>query len=207
MPSIRILYIDDEPREAQHIAELLDQPNSIEVTCALPKQNLVDNVDKANPPDLFLVDYILDMVPEGEPPASYKGTTLSAVIKGLAEDYPVVLLTRPSFAGSTNRWSILTQFGQLIDEMLYKDVLNNADGLSDVRKILRSLALGYQELGTIYFLVGKSNSPLGTVQKAYSDAVTNMRNNIDGAEIIEEDYADEFAIGLARKIAEHKEVS
>lgn len=101
------------------------------------------------------------------------------------------------FAWKNHRWHPLQplSFDLKVPHSIHQKANRWIGNLSILRK--------NQELGTVYFLIGKAQSHSPAVQKAYSNAVTNMRD-LENVEIYEEDRAEEFARRIAQSIEQHK---
>lgn len=145
MTLIKVLYIDDDPNEVRRIKTLLETSGLFSIAGESPKYNISENIDVADLPDLFLIDYELSKPHDGNPPAQYSGTTLTAAIRDRANDYPVVLLTKRSILDPVKEQEHLSEL-QLIDQLLFKDSLNDLKSVNQTFNMLEGLARGYQKL-------------------------------------------------------------
>jgi len=101
----------------------------------------------ADPPDLFLIDYDLSMVPPGGELANYRGTTLVAELKARLPDRPVVLVTRPQIIEGSIHRGTRRQLLQLLrpsDDIIFKHEID--ESLDRVLHILRELVKGFRTL-------------------------------------------------------------
>ncbi len=145
---ITILYIDDDATELRRIKALLEASGRLRVVAEIPKASISANIESANLPNLFLIDYELSKIQDDNSSVDYNGTTLSAAIRGVANNWPVVLLSKKSLIDPGKRHEHLAEF-QLIDEIIYKDSLGDMDSLSRIVDLIVSLSEGYQRLRDI----------------------------------------------------------
>lgn len=91
---IKILVIDDNPDDRQGIADHLSDVPGIKALPAPPPADMDSRPLLAHNADLVLVDYQLSGREQGRPTASYKGSTLAAVLREKLPDHPILLMTR-----------------------------------------------------------------------------------------------------------------
>ncbi len=142
---IKVLYIEDDPKELRRIKMLLETSGALSITGVTPNKNINEAFDITNLPDLFLIDYELSKPQNDNPPALYSGTTLTAAIRDRANNYPVVLLTKRSILNPVKEQEHMREL-QLIDQLLFKDALNGQVSLNQTVAMLVELAKGYMRL-------------------------------------------------------------
>ena len=94
--------------------------------------------------DLYLVDYELDTRQGDQPIANYRGTTLTARLREVISDYPLVLLTRSYLPSWTSIHRVVTA-GATFDSVLFKDTDLRSSRQASYERLL-SLAHGYKDL-------------------------------------------------------------
>jgi CheY-like chemotaxis protein len=145
MTSIKVLYIDDDPEEVRRIKTLLETSGFLHIVGREPQYNIVENFDVNDLPDLFLIDYELSKPFGDNPPAQYSGITLTAAIRDVANNYPIVLLSKRSILDPVREQEHLDEL-QLIDQLLFKDSLTDRERLNQTVDLIVGLAKGYQIL-------------------------------------------------------------
>jgi len=147
MSDLMVYYIDDQSTDhARRYKERLDRAEGFE--CKLlppPEMAQLDELAAATP-DLFLVDYELNLVQEDGTKSPYQGSTLAAAIRERLPDCPIVLITRETILAHLDhqRRRQLVGHTQAYDEMILKESLD--DALEDTRQQLISIAEGFKQL-------------------------------------------------------------
>jgi CheY-like chemotaxis protein len=89
---VTVFLVDDDARERQQLATHLQKGSLINVVSVPPSAN-IDAVELDHP-DAVLIDYQLSGSQPGGRPATYKGSTLAAVLRAKLPNRPIILMTR-----------------------------------------------------------------------------------------------------------------
>ena len=140
----RVVLVEDEDRDSlRHTISALGG-GDIEVVAFPPPSDLdLTQVLRADG-DLYMVDYELDTRQPDESIANYRGTTLTARLRELISEYPIVLLTRSDLPSWTSARRAVT-VGATFDSVLFKDTDLRSSPEATYATLL-SLADGYREL-------------------------------------------------------------
>lgn len=140
--SVRVLLIDDESKEAERYAALLNRAGlKVEHRLPPPDMNVHALIDSAT--DLFLVDYELT-APRGEgQAASYRGWSLATELRQETNDRPIVLLTRTDLE-SWKRAKRNLEGSRIVDDVMFKTDITNDPGL--IARRLTSFVDGYSTI-------------------------------------------------------------
>ena len=103
--TFRVVLIEDEDRDSlRHTIQELGG-GDFEVVAFPPPSDLdLTQVLDADG-DLYMVDYELDTRQPDDSIANYRGTTLTARLRELISEYPIILLTRSELPSWTSRAS------------------------------------------------------------------------------------------------------
>ena len=105
----KVLYIDDEidepPRTAQAIRELLQSSCEFEINLRLPPKDFSELSDDL--PDVLIVDLDLSTAHIDGKPISYFGSTLAAEMRMRHSSCPIVLVTRRQFLNIEGKLQLL----------------------------------------------------------------------------------------------------
>ena len=140
----RLVIIEDEDRDSLRDTTQDLGGGRFEVVAFPPPSDLdLSQILGANG-DIYMVDYELDTRQPDESIANYRGTTLTARLREVISEYPIVLLTRSDLPSWTSARRAAT-VGATFDSVLFKDTdLRSSQEASCTR--LLSLAQGYKEL-------------------------------------------------------------
>lgn len=145
----KVLYIDDEidqpPRTAQKIKELLHVTGEFKVDLSPPPRNFSEL--SKNLPDVLIVDLDLSTAHVGDEPISYFGSTLAAEMRMRNPGCPIVLVTRPQFLTTGGILQILEESADLDLILLKDDIIKEPER---IRTKIQSLAEGFKALNTIH---------------------------------------------------------
>lgn len=144
----KIVYIDDDARDRKRYKEKFETDARSKNKFVIEAINAPkSSEDYANiiqmSPDLFLVDYILD-IPEEDKVIGISGVALSTELKHKCPGIPIVLFTRKKMFGRQDYIETREAFPRVIDEIVYKQFLFQ-DDTSKLENIYR-LASGYKTL-------------------------------------------------------------
>ena len=139
----RIVYLDDDDTDRKRYKEFLETDNRLEVVNEIPSTYLDPSYITKHHPSLVIIDYLLDAKQSGGKSATYKGSTLSAVLREKLPYTPLVLLTRGSLI-DRNRLAPARDLEGAFDHLLIKkDVSENTQVV--IEKLL-ALIEGFQTL-------------------------------------------------------------
>ncbi len=137
---IKVLFIEDDPNDAERYAQLLTERGKIKVTSIFPPKH-VDELCLSPPPDLILIDYRLTQLQPSGDSASYRGGTLANYI---VEQNPRIPLITFSTRDVLNSFPNYEQEIQSVDYVLYKGDVNQDS--TYWRNFLILLVQGYRKL-------------------------------------------------------------
>lgn len=145
MKKTMVYYVDDKKDEAERTKLILEASGRLDVTVRQPTTDIGAAISP-DLPDLFLVDYILDVQQDDGSYANYRGGTLATAIRDRAPDHPVVLITRKSVVDTRKKQELKSEL-RVIDDILYKsevheeydrvvgEIVNLAAGFESLRRV------------------------------------------------------------------------
>jgi hypothetical protein len=143
---IQILYYDDDPSEASSVARTLEgAAGDFAISVYPPPHHLRDVGDRSIQADLVMVDLDLTRPLASGPSVGYQGTTLVSHLRTLADDRPLVVITKENILNnlSAERLRQLHRSLTCDDLIVKQNVLNSPQ--TEVAR-LRSLSDGYKVL-------------------------------------------------------------
>jgi hypothetical protein len=157
MAKILVYYVDDQAgvldeasrSDVERYSERINRSGKIECRLIPPPRWSEMRATFDPVPDLFLIDYDLNLVQQNGTLAEYRGSTLAAEIRVRYPDRPIVLITRESILEELDHRKKLAVIKRIkvFDEMLFKSDLDNA--LGDTLERLVSLSEAYKILAAI----------------------------------------------------------
>lgn len=167
-----MLYFDDEierpGRDAQKIKELLEVPGEFEIDLRFPPQHVSDL--PSSPPDVLLVDFVINTALRDGQHVDYYGSTLASEMRMRHPSCLIVLVTRPeNFRMNETKMQLLEESVD-VDAILLKDDIYTSP--EEQRAKIEALASGFKALDTIK---NQSWSSVLGIMRADKQEADNLR--------------------------------
>ncbi len=143
MPPIRLLVIDDDATDRRVISEHLNGVPGFQTAALPPPPSLDCEPMLAHPVDAVLVDYQLSAREANRPAASYRGSTLAAVLREKLPNHPIVLITRQQLI-SAGKVAPSRDLPGAFDALVVKSAIYEDPG--EVAQDLARLVRGFRKL-------------------------------------------------------------
>ncbi|HXO27647.1 MAG TPA: response regulator [Thermoanaerobaculia bacterium] len=143
---MKVLLVDDSADDRQRIADRLGHVPGVVMHTAPPPEKMDWHSLVEQAPDAVLVDYQLSGKEEGRPAASYRGSTLAALLREKLPNHPIVLITRAQLK-SAGRFAPARDVEGAFDELLIKREIY--DTPAAVGKTLMLLTTGFKLLAGV----------------------------------------------------------